>query len=71
MIGHPQYNYNDIVRFRWNDGTINEGKIVVVDRYGTFEQDEEVSYDIRVPGVALFKHCRESWITDLIKSNSV
>jgi len=42
MIGQSKYNYNDIVRFTWHDGTIWIGKKVVVDAYGTFEQSDEV-----------------------------
>lgn len=67
MLGHPKYNFNDTVRFRWHDGSEYEGIIAVVDRFGTFEQDKEVSYDIRVPKVALFKHCPESDVIELVK----
>ena len=46
------------------------GKVYIIDKYGTFEQHEEVSYDIMVDEVpwanntpALFKHIEESRLT--------
>lgn len=67
----PKYDYNDIVSFKIKDDNDVErtltGKVYIIDRYGTFEQHEEVSYDIMVddynngnPG--LIKHIRESSI---------
>ncbi len=70
MLGKPKYRYNDIVRFHtWNDDTEYEGRIVVVDSYGTIGQDQEPSYDILVPGIALFKHNPESWITGQVRGS--
>ena len=68
MIGNPKYNYNDIVSFKIKDYNDKEriltGYVYIIDRYGTFEQHEEVSYDIMVDdseeGHILFKHIRES-----------
>ena len=68
MIGNPKYNYNDIVSFKIKDYNDKEhiltGSVYIIDRYGTFEQHEEVSYDIMVDdseeGRILFKHIRES-----------
>ena len=69
MIGRPQYTYGDSVRFAINvDGEkyVFEGIIEVVDAYGTFEQNEEPSYDIMVDEShsvpCFFKHIRESLI---------
>lgn len=64
----PKYNYNDVVSFKIKDYNDKEriltGKVYIIDRYGTFEQHEEVSYDIMVDdseeGRILFKHIRES-----------
>ena len=68
MIGNPKYKYNDIVSFKIKDYNDKEriltGSVYIIDRYGTFEQHEEVSYDIIVDdseeGRILFKHIRES-----------
>ena len=68
MIGRPRYTYGDSVRFAINvDGEkhIFEGTVEVVDAYGTFEQNEEPSYDIMADAhcaPCLFKHVRESFI---------
>ena len=65
----PKYNYNDIVSFKIKDENdiehILTGKVYIIDRYGTFEQHEEVSYDIMVDNYnnensCLIKHIRES-----------
>lgn len=65
----PKYNYNDIVSFKIKDEDDVErtltGKVYIIDRYGTFEQHEEVSYDIMVDDYnngnpCLIKHIRGS-----------
>ena len=71
MLGHPKYNYNDEVVFDISvEGKEYEshGKVYIIDSFGTFEQNEEPSYDIiaSVPAEpfngdeVLFKHIRES-----------
>ena len=70
MIGRPQYTYGDSVRFAIiidGEKNIFEGTVEMVDAYGTFEQNEEPSYDIMVEAhghgaPCLFKHIRESLI---------
>ena len=68
MIGRPRYTYGDSVCFAITiDGEKNvfEGTVEMVDAYGTFEQNEEPSYDIMVNAhdvPCLFKHIRESLI---------
>ena len=47
MLGHPKFNYHDIVEFQI-DCEILVGVIEIIDAYGTFFQNEEVSYDIYV-----------------------
>ena len=77
-IGKPKYNYGDIVSFKITVSDVLSGKeadkeyeltgmIGIIDAYGTFEQNEEPSYDIWVDGggypisyPCLFKHFRES-----------
>lgn len=51
MLGHPKYNYGDQVKFTINfeSGPVELiGKIEIIDRYGTFEQNDHVSYDVMV-----------------------
>lgn len=63
----PKYNYDDVVSFKIKDYNDKEriltGSVYIIDRYGTFEQHEEVSYDIMVDdseeGHILFKHISE------------
>ena len=40
-----KYNYQEKVEFKWNDGT-KGGYIEIIDRFGTFGQPDEPSYDI-------------------------
>ena len=73
MLGNPKYNYDDIVSFKIKTEDDVEhtltGKVYIIDRYGTFEQNEEVSYDIMVDDwggqPCLFKHIRESHLIKL------
>lgn len=78
MLGNPKFNYGDIVSSYIVDMTGDiiefEGTVEIIDRYGTFEQNEEVSYDVMVDnwcnsGKKMFvKHLRESNLT-LVKAN--
>lgn len=68
MIGHPKYKRNDVVSFKFNDA-IKTGTVYIVDAYGTFEQNEEPSYDIFVESEnTLYKHVRESKVDECTKS---
>lgn len=69
MIGNPKYKVGDKVKFKiipYKEDVEIEliGEVSIVDSYGTFEQNEEPSYDIMVDdynGIScLFKHFRES-----------
>lgn len=72
MIGKPKYDYGDkvsaIVHIDNCDLKVI-GTIEIIDKYGTFKQNEEVSYDILVDdwcgtGTPMFvKHVRESRLT--------
>lgn len=67
MLGKPKYNYNDTVIFKLTDKE-HKGFIVIIDPYGTFDQTEEVSYDIMVKEnnqQALYKHIPESCIIQI------
>ena len=49
MLGKPRFKREDLVTFNFNiEGEIQkiDGVIYIVDAYGTFEQNEEPSYDI-------------------------
>lgn len=62
MIKYPKFKKGDTVKFNWKDGT-KIGKVYIVDRYGTFGQDKEISYDIMVEeDDCLYKHVPESEI---------
>jgi len=67
MIGKPKYNYNDEVKFTI-DNKEYKGKIYIIDPYGTFEDNSDVSYDIMVQDFGekheecLFKHISEKLI---------
>ena len=64
MLGHPKYAYGDKVKFTI-DGKEIIGTIEIIDAYGTFEQNREVSYDIMVKGEPwnmLYKHITENGV---------
>lgn len=69
--GHPLFDYEDEVGFyikpyRADKEIFCEGKVYIIDRFGTFEQNEEPSYDIMIENYnntnlpCLAKHIRES-----------
>lgn len=70
MLGKPKYKVGDSVFFKLYEDDkefIIEGKVYIVDAYGTFEQQNEVSYDIMAEqshfdknSKCLYKHIRES-----------
>ena len=69
MLGQPKYEKYDIVRFKFSPTEELEGFIEIIDAYGTFEQNEEPSYDILITekeGRGLYKHIRESRIIEKI-----
>lgn len=62
MKGHPKYQYGNLVKFEL-DGEIKEGTVYIIDKYGTFEDDSDVSYDILVGNEnCLYKHINEKYI---------
>lgn len=51
MRGSPKYNYGDLVKFkikREDKEYELVGKIEIIDKYGTFGDSSDVSYDIMV-----------------------
>lgn len=59
MIGNPKYKVGDFVSFIF-DGIKKTGVVEIVDEYGTFEDDTDVSYDIYIQSEnCLYKHIKE------------
>jgi hypothetical protein len=67
MIGCPKYDFGDIVKFKLEDKELS-GAIGVVDKYGTFFDNSDVSYDIMVfePIKIFYKHLSEKYIIEKI-----
>lgn len=67
MLGKPKFKCGDKVKFYINNQLVI-GQVYIIDAYGTFEQNREVSYDIMVSASALnntptlFKHIIETAI---------
>lgn len=71
MLGMPKYKKDDSVTFKFTrrgQDIVITGKVYIIDPFGTFDQNEEVSYDIMAPDpqrngeMCLFKHVPESYI---------
>ena len=62
MLGKPKYNLGQLVKFKHPDWGELEGVIVVVDKYGVFEDSTDVHYDIDVADEGWYKHIRENMI---------
>lgn len=62
MVGNPKYKIGDNVSFTL-ENEIKQGEIYIVDKYGTFEDDSDVSYDIFVKSDnVLYKHVKETML---------
>jgi hypothetical protein len=62
MLGKPKHKVGDTVKFIFNN-ELKTGVIWVVDRFGTFDYTEDVSYDIMVESENMFyKHIPEKYI---------
>lgn len=57
MIGKPKHKVGDKVSFQFQEET-KHGTICFVDKYGTFFDESDVSYDIMVEDT-LYKHINE------------
>ena len=63
MIEKPKYSRNEKVAFLFDNGKEKRkvvGRIAIIDRFSTFEQKIEVSYDIFAEDGCLHKHVVES-----------
>ena len=67
MKGNPKFKYEEKVKFKFND-EIKEGTIYIIDRYGTWDNPSDVSYDIISTyngKECLFKHITEKLVSKL------
>lgn len=63
MKGKPKFKEGDMVEFEWK-GETKVGEIYIVDKYGTFDNPSDVSYDIYVEkDNVLYKHYTEALVT--------
>lgn len=62
MLGRPKFEYGDKVKFTINNEE-KTGSIYIIDRYGTFEDDSDVNYDIiNDDETCLYKHINEKYV---------
>ena len=65
MKGFPKFTIGDKVHFNFtiNDGKYSEdGEVVVVDKFGTWDDDSDVSYDIKLEDGSWWKHINEKFV---------
>ena len=64
MKGNPKFKYGDKVQFEV-DGIKKVGTVEIIDRYGTFFDDSDVSYDVMVieENPILYKHVNERFVS--------
>lgn len=63
MLGNPKFAEGNNVRFKLADGVERHGFIYIVDKFGTLEQNIDVSYDIMVDSEnCLYKHIIEKYV---------
>lgn len=66
MKGFPKFKVGDKVHFEFTikDKKYSEdGEIVVIDEYGTWDDDSDVSYDIKLEDGSWWKHINEKFVT--------
>lgn len=69
MLGKPKFKLNDTVCFDIQGETIT-GNIYIIDPYGTFEDNSDVSYDIMSEEKnCLYKHIQEKLVRKVNFSN--
>lgn len=68
MLGKPKFKHGDKVRFKVNDTVEKVGSIYIIDKWGTFFDKSDVSYDIMVEDEnCLYKHFNEGCIIEKVK----
>lgn len=66
MKGFPKFKIGDKVHFELSikkHKYSEDGEIVVVDKFGTWYDDSDVSYDIKLKDGSWWKHINEKFIT--------
>ena len=66
MKGFPKFNIGDKVHFEFtinNEKYSEDGEIVVIDKYGAWDDDSDVSYDIKLEDGSWWKHINEKFVT--------
>ena len=66
MRGFPKFNIGDKVHFEFtiNDENYSEdGEVVIVDKFGTWDDDSDVSYDIKLEDGSWWKHINQKFVT--------
>lgn len=66
MKGFPKYKIGDKVHFELivDDKKYSEnGEMVVVDKYGTWFDNSDVSYDIKLEDGSWWKHIKEKYVS--------
>lgn len=65
MKGQPKFKYEEKVTFKILD-QVKEGTIYIIDKYGTWDDPSDVSYDIMVTSddgrKCLYKHISERFV---------
>ena len=67
MLGKPKFKHGDLVTFNIiidNVETPIIGNVYIVDKYGTFEDPSDVSYDI-MSNDCLYKHVGEKMVSKI------
>jgi len=64
MKGKPKFKYEDRVEFDLGDGIKRVGMVYIIDAYGTWDDPDDVSYDILVENEnCLYKHITEKLVS--------
>ena len=66
MKGFPKFKIGDKVHFEFtlnNKKYSEDGEVVVVDKFGTWDDDSDVSYDIKLEDGSWWKHINEKFVT--------
>lgn len=68
MIGKPKYKELDKVEFAFIEGEVHKGVVWIVDKYGTYFDKSNVSYDIYVEEEnMIYKHINEKYVKRKVK----
>ena len=71
MRGKPKFKEGEKVAFTFGNIATKEGIVYIVDKYGTFDNPTDVSYDILVESEnTLYKHITESKVSKVRTKHS-